>query len=81
MNALDARAMRAFELGRGATAWLDPLFLNQNLRAVHHLFPYLPWYRYRAALAVLAPDLRRAGVPQWGWREALAKLAPGPLPS
>ena len=62
-------------------AWLDPFFLCQNLHAIHHLFPQLPWYRYRAALSVLGPDLKRAGVPQWGFREALAKLRPGPLPT
>jgi beta-carotene hydroxylase len=61
-------------------AWLDPFFLRQNLHAIHHLFPQLPWSRYREALAVLEPGLRRAGVPQWEFREALSKLTPGPLP-
>lgn len=62
-------------------AWLDPLFWCQNLHAIHHLFPQLPWYRYRAALKELDPGLRAAGVPQWGFAEALSKLRPGPLPS
>ena len=61
-------------------AWLDPFFLCQNLHAVHHLFPQLPWYRYREAHAALDADLRRAGVPQWGWRTAVSMLRPGPLP-
>jgi beta-carotene hydroxylase len=61
--------------------WMDPFFWCQNLHAIHHLYPTLPWYRYRAALAVLEPDLRQAGVPQWGFLEAVAKLRPGPLPS
>ena len=61
-------------------AWLDPVFLCQNLHAVHHLFPQLPWYRYREALGVIDAGLRRERVPQWGFREAVRKLAPGPLP-
>lgn len=61
-------------------AWLDPFFLCQNLHAVHHLFPQLPWYRYREAHGVVDAGLRREGVPQWGFREALRRLKPGPLP-
>ncbi len=60
-------------------AWLDPFFLCQNLHAVHHLFPQLPWYRYREALGVIDAGLRREGVPQWGFVEAVRKLKPGPL--
>ena len=62
-------------------AWLDPFFLCQNLHAVHHLFPQLPWYRYREALGVIAAGLERERVPQWGFLEAVRKLKPGPLPS
>lgn len=61
-------------------SWLDPLFLCQNLHAVHHLFPKLPWYRYREAHALIDAGLRREGVPQWGFVEAVKKLVPGPLP-
>jgi beta-carotene hydroxylase len=61
-------------------AWLDPFFLRQNLHAIHHLYPTIPWYRYREAYEVLGPDLRRAGVPHWGFAEALSMLTPGPLP-
>ena len=28
---------------------LDPLLLGQNLHLVHHLWPRVPFYRYRAA--------------------------------
>lgn len=61
--------------------WLDPFFLCQNLHAVHHLFPQLPWYRYREAHGVLDAGLREAGVPQWDFATALRKLRPGPIPS
>lgn len=61
-------------------AWLDPFFFRQNLHAVHHLFPQIPWYRYREAHAVVDDGLRAEGVPQWGFREALRRLEPGPLP-
>jgi beta-carotene hydroxylase len=60
--------------------WFDPLFLCQNLHAVHHLFPQLPWYRYREAMNAVAPGLRAEGVPQWGFVEAVKKLKPSPLP-
>ena len=61
-------------------AWLDPFFLCQNLHAVHHLFPQLPWYRYREAHGVINAGLKREGVPQWGFLEAVRQLKPGPLP-
>jgi beta-carotene hydroxylase len=61
--------------------WLDPLFLRQNLHVVHHLYPTIPWHRYRKALAVIEPELRKAGTPLWDLRQALAMLRPGPLPS
>ncbi len=61
-------------------SWLDAFFLCQNLHAVHHLFPQLPWYRYREAHALLDAGLREAGVPQWDFVTALKKLRPGPLP-
>ncbi|MDX6770998.1 MAG: fatty acid desaturase [Elusimicrobiota bacterium] len=62
-------------------AWLDPFFLRQNLHVVHHLYPTIPWHRYRRVMAVIEPDLRAAGAPLWGFREALSKLKPGPLPA
>ena len=61
-------------------SWLDPFFLCQNLHAVHHLFPHLPWYRYREVHGVIDAGLKREGVPQWGFWEAVKKLKPGPLP-
>lgn len=60
---------------------LDPFFLRQNLHVVHHLYPTIPWQRYRKVLAIIEPELRKAGTPLWGWREALSKLKPGPLPA
>lgn len=62
-------------------SWLDPFFLCQNLHAVHHLLPHLPWYRYREAHVIIDAGLKREGVPQWGFWEAVSKLKPGPLPS
>jgi fatty acid desaturase len=62
-------------------AWLDAIFLCQNLHAVHHLLPHLPWYRYREAHVLIDAGLKREGVPQWGFWEAVTKLKPGPLPS
>lgn len=61
--------------------WFDPFFLKQNLHVVHHLYPTIPWHRYRPVFAILEPDLRKAGTPLWGFREALTKLKPGPLPA
>ena len=31
-------------------AWLTPLVLGHNYHAIHHLWPNLPWHRYRADL-------------------------------
>lgn len=61
-------------------AFIDPLFLCQNIHAIHHLFPQLPWYRYREALAAVGDGLKAEGVPQWELKEALLMLRPGPLP-
>lgn len=54
--------------------YLDPFFLRQNLHLVHHLFPAIPWYRYREALGALEPELRAASAPMWGMRQALKML-------
>lgn len=62
-------------------AWLDPFFVCQNLHAVHHLLPQLPWYRYREAHVVIDAGLKREGVPQWEFIEAVRQLKPGPLPT
>ena len=74
-------------LGRGrmkdtaaiAPRWLDPAFLAQNLHLVHHLWPTIPWYRYRAAFRVAEPSLREEGGLIWDFRTALARLKPAPL--
>lgn len=41
---------------------LDALLLGQNLHLLHHLYPGLPFYRYRAMWTELRPDLLRRGV-------------------
>lgn len=47
-------------------AWMKPLewfWLGQNLHAVHHLFPRVPFYRYHALYRDIAPILREQGTP------------------
>jgi len=44
-------------------AWLTPLVLLHNYHAIHHLWPALPWHRYRAVFREKLPELRRNGVP------------------
>jgi fatty acid desaturase len=74
-------------LGRGrmkdtaviAPRWLDPAFLAQNLHLVHHLWPTIPWYRYRAAFRETEPALREEGGLIWDFWTALARLKPSPL--
>jgi beta-carotene hydroxylase len=44
-------------------AWLTPLVLLHNYHAVHHLWPALPWYRYRATFRAKLSYLQDHGVP------------------
>lgn len=58
-------------------AWFDPFFLSQNVHLIHHLFPTVPWYRYRAVLRRLEPGLSaEAGGLIWDLRTAVAMLSP-----
>jgi fatty acid desaturase len=43
--------------------WLTPLVLAHNYHAIHHLWPNLPWHRYRAVFRERRELLRRHGVP------------------
>jgi fatty acid desaturase len=43
--------------------WLTPLVLNHNYHAVHHLWPTLPWHRYREIYRKKSAYLLRHGVP------------------
>jgi fatty acid desaturase len=40
---------------------LDLIFLFQNLHLVHHLYPRVPFHRYRKALIVLEKEIREKG--------------------
>lgn len=44
-------------------AWLTPLLLGHNYHAIHHLWPNLPWHRYRATFGEKQAQLRERGVP------------------
>lgn len=41
--------------------WLDAPLLGQNLHAIHHLYPRVPFYRYRATFDAMAPELESRG--------------------
>ncbi len=56
--------------------WLDAPMLGQNLHLLHHLFPSIPWYRYRPAWDEAAEGIRGEGGVSRTWREALATLSP-----
>jgi beta-carotene hydroxylase len=43
--------------------WLTPLVLGHNYHAIHHLWPNLPWHRYRPVFAERCAQLRERGVP------------------
>lgn len=55
---------------------LDASFLNQNLHSLHHLFPTIPWYRYRAAYDEIEPGIRAGGGPVRSLGEAGRLLRP-----
>ncbi|HVH18859.1 MAG TPA: fatty acid desaturase [Myxococcota bacterium] len=44
-------------------AWLTPLVLAHNYHAIHHLWPNLPWHRYRPTFREKQASLRARGVP------------------
>jgi fatty acid desaturase len=56
--------------------WLDAPFLGQNLHLLHHLFPSIPWYRYRSAWDEAEESIRAEGGVARTWREALGTLPP-----
>lgn len=49
---------RVIEIG-----WLTPLLLNHNYHAVHHLWPTVPWHRYRQIYRKKHEYLTSHGVP------------------
>lgn len=44
-------------------SWLTPLILCHNYHAIHHLWPTIPWHRYRAIFRRKLDYLREHGVP------------------
>jgi len=52
------RGTRILDLG-----WFTPLVLCHNYHAIHHLWPGLPWHRYRAVFREKLDYLREHGVP------------------
>ena len=44
-------------------AWLTPLVLNHNYHAIHHLWPAIPWHRYRRVFRRERAQLEQHGVP------------------
>ena len=46
-----------------AVGWLTPLVLNHNYHAVHHIWPTVPWHRYREIYRNKLDYLTRNGVP------------------
>jgi fatty acid desaturase len=52
------RGTRIVDLG-----WLTPLVLMHNYHAIHHLWPNIPWHRYRSVFRERLDHLRENGVP------------------
>jgi len=46
-----------------AVGWFTPLVLGHNYHAVHHLWPTVPWYRYRETYRKKLGYLEENGVP------------------
>ncbi|WP_068501109.1 fatty acid desaturase, partial [Oleiphilus sp. HI0067] len=49
--------------------WLKPfewIWVGQNLHAIHHLFPRVPFYKYHALYRDIQPILRKQGTPILG---------------
>jgi fatty acid desaturase len=58
---LDADGFRGTRIT--AVGWLTPLVLNHNYHAVHHIWPTVPWHRYREIYRNKRDYLIRNGVP------------------
>lgn len=58
---LDADGFRGTRIT--AVPWLTPLVLNHNYHAVHHIWPTVPWHRYREIYRNKLDYLIRNGVP------------------
>jgi len=43
--------------------WFTPLVLNHNYHAIHHLWPGIPWHRYRREFLARRESLVERGVP------------------
>jgi beta-carotene hydroxylase len=43
--------------------WLENLMFQQNLHAIHHLFPRVPFYNYRKVFEKLEPTMRKKETP------------------
>jgi fatty acid desaturase len=43
--------------------WLTFALLSHNYHAIHHLWPAIPWHRYRATFTQKLDYLREHGVP------------------
>lgn len=56
--------------------WIALLHLNQNYHLIHHLWPRIPWFRYREVCLLTRDDLLRAGARVSGVRPARAVKSP-----
>ena len=43
--------------------WLENLIFQQNLHAIHHLFPRIPFYNYRKVFKKIEPSMRMRKTP------------------
>lgn len=58
--------------------WLTPLVLGHNYHAIHHLWPALPWHRYRGVFRRERDALAERGVPI---ERRVTGFAPAPRPA
>jgi len=65
--------------------WFTPLVLCHNYHAVHHLWPTVPWHRYRQIYKKKLDYLTKNGVPiehrvLGSWPEPARSIGPSPSP-
>jgi fatty acid desaturase len=49
------------DVARGGIAWLTAPLLYQNYHMIHHLFPWVPFYKYSEVYARVADELHKGG--------------------